>query len=89
MAEIILVPDGFKSVKVSRKELLEKLGVYGSKGICDYCISTPETGYYVAILDQWLCPKCYNEFITNNTPDPRDAWFENERFAWFKRLFKL
>lgn len=89
VAKIISEKDGFKTIRVSREELLEKLGPLGSKGLCDYCISTPKSGYYVAVLDQWLCPKCYEEFVMSNVPDPRDFWFEDERFAWFKKHIGL
>lgn len=89
MAQIVSEAAGFKVAEVSRTELMDKLGPLGSIGVCDNCMSKSKTGYYVAVLDQWFCPKCYNEFIQNNTPDPRDTWFEDERFAWFKKIFQL
>lgn len=89
MAKIVSEATDFKVAEVSQIELMDKLGPLGAKGVCDFCMSEPETGYYVAVLDQWLCPKCYNEFIQNNTPDPRDNWFEDVRFAWFKRQFHI
>ena len=75
MAQIVSEAAGFKVAEVSRTELMDKLGPLGSIGVCDNCMSKSKTGYYVAVLDQWFCPKCYNEFIQNNTPDPRDTWF--------------
>lgn len=89
MAQIVSEAAGFKVAEVSRTELMDKLGPLGAVGVCDYCMSQPQIGYYVAVLDQWLCPKCYDEFIKNNSPNPRDTWFEDERFAWFKKLFQL
>ncbi len=42
MAKIISEKAGFKTIRVSREELLEKLGPLGSKGVCDYCMSAPK-----------------------------------------------
>lgn len=89
MAQIIENPAGFKVIEISRSELVGKLGHMGAVGICDYCSAAPTNGFYVAVLDQWYCPECYNRFIQENQPEPDDDWFENIRFAWFKKLFNL
>ena len=59
MANIKDNKKGFKVIQISRKELVEELGQYGAIGICDYCNETASTGYYIAVLNQWFCPKCY------------------------------
>ena len=57
MANIKDNKKGFKVIQISRKELVEELGQYGAIGICDYCNETASTGYYIAVLNQWFCPK--------------------------------
>ncbi len=89
MAQVVENKAGFKVIGVSRRELVEKLGHIGAIGICDFCASSPEQGYYVAVLDQWYCPKCYNRFIRENQPNTDDKRFEGNRFNWFRKVFGL
>jgi len=89
MAKVVENKAGFKVIEVSRKELVEKLGHMGAVGICDYCARSPKNGYYIAVLDHWYCPECYNRFIRENQPVLADKWFEDNRFNWFRNLFGL
>ncbi len=65
MANIKDNKKGFKVIQISRKELVEELGQYGAIGICDYCNETASTGYYIAVLNQWFCPKCYQAWVSS------------------------
>lgn len=67
MANIKDNKKGFKVIQISRKELVEELGQYGAIGICDYCNETASTGYYIAVLNQWFCPKCYQAWYHRAT----------------------
>lgn len=58
MAKIVDNPKRFKVIELSRNELAKIGGI----GICDRCNGTSNTGYYVAVLNCWFCPKCYNEW---------------------------
>ena len=40
--------------------------------IRDRCNGTSNTGYYVAVLNCWFCPKCYNEWYGCATHYPED-----------------
>ena len=73
MANIKDNKKGFKVIQISRKELVEELGQYGAIGICDYCNETASTGYYIAVLNQWFCPKCYQAWYHRATYYPEDA----------------
>ncbi len=59
MAKKVDNEKGFLVIEVSAAELSAKAGGYG---ICDYCNTPAEKGYYIAVLNQWYCPKCYDEF---------------------------
>lgn len=49
----------FLVIETSLKECLD----WGGIGICDNCATPhPTKGYYVAVLNLWLCPKCYQEW---------------------------
>lgn len=66
MAKIKENKKGFKIIEISRAELVGKLAEYGCIGICDNCNSTSITGYYIAVLNQWFCQKCFDECYTIN-----------------------
>lgn len=89
MAEIAENASGFKVLKISRAEIVEKLGPKGAIGVCDYCMKSPTMGYYVAVLDQWLCPECYQDFIAKNTPFPEDSHVESIMFNTYCRIFEV
>lgn len=89
MAEIVENEAGFKAIKITRAELVSKLGQYGAVGICDFCSTSPEIGYYLPVLNQWYCPECYDNFVNNTTPHPDDSWYEERNFAKYKRIFAL
>lgn len=89
MAKIVEDAGGFKVLEISRKELIEKLGHLGALGLCDYCMKPSDTGYYIAVLDQWLCPKCYHEFIERNVPIPEDCRYETLMFNTYCRAFNV
>lgn len=63
MANIKENKKGFKVIQVSRSELMDKLGLYGAMGVCDRCNGITSTGYYIAVLNQWFCPDCYQDGI--------------------------
>ena len=89
MANIKDNKKGFKVIQISRKELVEELGQYGAIGICDYCNETASTGYYITVLNQWFCPKCYQEWHHRATYYPEDAKVENRNFEFYKNIFGL
>lgn len=87
MAKKIENKKGFLVLEISRDELIDKLGEYGSTGICDYCASTPKIGYYIAVLNQWYCPKCYEDFIRTGKRYEEDVPFERKNFDLYCQIF--
>lgn len=89
MAKIVENKKGFKVLEVSRAELLSTLSKFGSMGICDQCGERPAIGYYVAVLNRWLCPKCYNDFILKTKWYKEDAPFEERYWKAALKLFEI
>lgn len=85
MAKIVDNPKRFKVIELSRNELAKIGGI----GICDRCNGTSNIGYYVAVLNCWFCPKCYNEWYVCATHYPEDIKIENKNFEFYKNLFDL
>lgn len=85
MAKVIENTKGFKVVELS----LTELNQIGGYGICDWCNSSSFTGYYIAVLNHWYCPKCYEEWLKRATYYAEDAMIEERNFASIKAIFNL
>lgn len=82
MAKQISNKKGFKVSKLSKVEVLDMWGKYGGVGICERCNEIPaEGGYYVAVLNQYLCTKCYKDWIKDAKVYEEDKYFENINFT--------
>ena len=78
---------GFLVMEITRTELVEKLAEYGSVGVCDSCMTCPEVGYYIAVLNQWFCKECYDEWMQRAVRYRADIPYEERNFETYKRLF--
>lgn len=78
---------GFKTIEITRSELLDK--VEGTLGVCDNCMGQAETGYYVAVLNRWLCPGCYRHFVNTCHRFPEDLRIEMRNYKRIKELFNV
>ena len=63
MAKVVDNYKKFKVLEITRQEMMDKLTRYGCLGICDMCNRPTSVGYYVAVINQWMCEDCYNDFI--------------------------
>lgn len=86
MAKIAENKKGFLVIEVSAEELSSKMGGYG---ICDFCNTPSDNGYFVSVLNQWLCSKCYNEWLKRAIRYPQDADIERRNFELFKEKLSL
>lgn len=84
MAEIVKNKKGFKMLKMD----LPEINQIGGFGICDWCNNASTEGYYIAVLNQWYCPKCYNEWYLQATYYPEDAIIENKNFINMQNLLE-
>lgn len=62
--------------------------------VCDFCgdiaLADNYKGYYIAVLNQWLCEKCFADFKKRRpTWYPQDAAVENRNFETYARLLGL
>lgn len=58
----------------------------GSPGICDYCGTPSENGYYIAVLNKWYCPKCYEDFKKRAVWRHHDYVIEERNFKCYGQL---
>ena len=55
----------------------------GSPGICDYCDAKPEKGYYVAVMNSWYCPECFERFKRMSKHFAEDRPVEVRNFHYY------
>lgn len=85
MAKILENKKGFKVIQMSYAEISILTG--NPCPICDMCANPKVAqGYYIAVLNQWFCKKCYNEWYERAEFYPEDARIENEHFEFYKNL---
>lgn len=77
---------GFKVIKCPRKTLETATGQI--KCVCDDCLNSPDIGYYIAVLNQWLCPTCYERWIKSAKRHKEDIWVENKNYSFYLKLLK-
>lgn len=82
--EEIKTSEGFLVLKVSNQELAKATGQ--EYCICDHCLASPEEGYYVAVLNSWLCPECYANWKKTATRYSEDIPVEERNYRRYKEL---
>lgn len=89
MAKVVDNYKGFKVLEITRQEMMDKFTRYGCLGICDRCNRPTSVGYYVAVINQWMCKDCYNDFIKSIDRYEEDMKIENKNFNRFCNLFNV
>lgn len=89
MAKVVDNYKKFKVLEITRQEMMDKLTRYGCLGICGMCNRPTSVGYYVAVIDLWMCEDCYNDFIKSFNRYEEDMRIENRNFDRFCNLFNV
>ena len=82
--EEVKTSEGFLVLKVSNYELAKATGT--QYAICDNCCFDDEYGYYVAVLNSWLCPLCYAKWKKTATRYSEDVPVEERNYRRYKEL---
>lgn len=61
----------------------------GGPGICDSCGYPSAKGYYIAVLNRWFCPECFEHWKEYAKWYPEDADIENKNFDFYAPLFGI
>lgn len=85
MAQKIENKKGFKVLKMG----LDEINYIGGFGVCDSCGTPSLEGYYVAVLNQWLCSKCYQEWYLRAKHYPQDVEIENRNYINMQNMLGL
>lgn len=81
----------FLIIECTAKELRQATGQ--SIIMCDFCadvaLAHNYKGYYIAVLNQWLCSKCFEDWKTRAHWYPEDAGIENKNFEFYAHRLGL
>lgn len=72
--------DKFLIIECTAHEIYITIGGYG---ICDNCSEPSAKGYYVAVLNRWLCPDCFERWKEYAHWYQEDADVENKNFGFY------
>lgn len=86
MASIIESNKNFKIILFSCQEMSRLTG--NPFPICDSCAKESSYGYYVAVLNQWFCKECLEDWHERAKNYPEDREIENKNFEFYKKLAK-
>ncbi len=78
-----------KGFKVIRTENRTEALMLGGAGICDWCNNTSKTGYYVAVLNEWFCDKCFHDWYLRATFYKEDMEIEMKNYNRFLPVYGL
>lgn len=80
MAKIKNNKKNFLVIQMTQQEAVLIWGRFGGCGICDLCNKVPEYGFFVAVLNEYLCPDCFNDWIKRAKNYKEDKHFEKLNF---------
>lgn len=85
MAKQVKNGKGFLIIETTLTEMAR----IGSLGICDSCNKGTHKGYYIAVLNSWYCPECYNEWQQRAERYDSDSDIEKKNFAFYADLLNM
>ena len=74
----------FLLIECTAGELMDAVG--SDICICDWCGKSffpSEKGCYIAVLNQWYCQECFEEWIKRATWYPQDMDVERKNFEFY------
>lgn len=87
VCQLVENDQGFLVMMVSRARL-EK-ATNQERCVCDNCLRSPQVGYYVSVLNSFLCPQCYRRWIATAINFPEDRQVERRNFWRYASLLEF
>lgn len=85
MASIVDNKKGFKVLFTSNVECLS----WGGYAICDTCNKSSSFGYFVSVLNYWLCPECFNEWYKTAKHYEEDTPYEIKKYEQMSSMLSI
>lgn len=75
---------GFKVLMLSDDECK----ILGGNAVCDHCNIYSKYGLYVAVLNHWICPFCYKDWIERAKRYKEDIPIEEKNYNRISLIIK-
>lgn len=78
----------FLLIECTAGELMNAVG--SDTCICDWCGKSflpSDKGVYIAVLNQWYCQRCFEEWVERATWYPEDVDVERRNFEFYAPRF--
>jgi hypothetical protein len=85
MATKVQNDKGFLVIETTMTETLK----FGGCAICDSCNLADSKGYFIAALNSWYCPVCYNEWLAKATRYKEDIPIEERNYSRASKLLGI
>lgn len=77
-----------KGYVVYKMTALDCIFLFNGVGLCDSCNTLSPIGYYVPILNYYMCEKCFKEWAERCTYYLEDLWFEKLHIDYIESFVK-
>ena len=85
MAYKVENPKGFKVINTTAVECLK----WGGFGVCDHCNQSSNEGRFIAVLNHWVCPECFDKLLKRAVVYEEDKPYETKVFNRYAKLLGL
>lgn len=76
---------GYTVYKITAQECMQ----FGGLGICDECNTFSKVGYLVPVLNHFMCPKCYSEWLSYAKFYGEDLEFQNYYIRYYEGILPV
>lgn len=80
---------GFLVIKTESLSEALMLAGPGGRAVCDCCNKSSFVGYYIAVLNDWYCERCYEEWLYLAKRYVEDIEIEVRNYAKYSNLLNL
>lgn len=79
------LPIGYTVYRVTAEECLS----WGGLGVCDECNVCGPYGYLVPVLNHYMCPSCYHDWVLSCKFYAKDLDFERFYISYYEKILPV
>lgn len=77
-----------KGYKAYEMQAIDTIEIFNGYGMCDYCNKATVHGYYMPVLNWYLCEKCFKTIEKRSVYHPEDIPFEKRYETFIDNFIK-
>ena len=68
---------------------VEAVAIFNGLGICDECCKHEYIGFYVPVLNRYMCEECFYDWANRCKFYEEDLWFEKQNIEYVEERIKI